>query len=43
VFVNEGEYTLTSTIYPTKKSDGIAMCAEGDIHISRIEKWNIEV
>ncbi|MCR6109504.1 glycoside hydrolase family 32 protein [Bacillus sp. A301a_S52] len=43
VFVNEGEYTLTSTIYPTKKSDGIAMCAEGDIHISRIEKWDIKV
>ncbi|WP_058309094.1 glycoside hydrolase family 32 protein [Gracilibacillus massiliensis] len=43
VFANQGKYTLTSTIYPTKKADQILISAEGDIEIDRLDKWDIEV
>lgn len=43
VFANQGKYTLTSTIYPTKKADNIKITAEGEIEIVSLDKWDIEV
>lgn len=43
IFVNEGQYTLTSTIYPKEKADKIKVFAEGEIEILRLEKWDIGV
>lgn len=43
VFVNDGEYSLTSTIYPTKKADKIKFIAQGEIEIINVAKWDIEI
>ena len=43
VFVNEGEYTMTSTIYPINTAEKVIVQADGEIRIDNLEKWNIEV
>ena len=43
VFVNEGEYTMTSTIYPINTAEKVIVQADGEIRIDNLEKWDIEV
>lgn len=42
VFINDGEYTMTSTIYPTRKASQINIGVEGEMLIKQIEKWDMK-
>ena len=41
VFVNDGEYTMTSTVYAPENAQGISFYSDKQICVN-IEKWDIE-
>ena len=43
VFINQGEHTLTSTIYPREKADKCKLYGRGNIIFEQLRKWDIEL
>ncbi|GAA5416818.1 sucrose-6-phosphate hydrolase [Paraliobacillus ryukyuensis] len=43
VFINEGEHTMTSTIYPTKTARKVTLRAKGKVEVLQMERHDIEV
>jgi beta-fructofuranosidase len=41
VFINDGEYTMSSTVYAPKNAQGISFYSDKQIY-ANVEKWNIE-
>lgn len=41
IFIQEGEYTITSMVYPIGKDYGIEFMASGTTIIEKLEKWDI--
>ena len=41
IFVNDGEYTMSSTVYAPENAQGISFYSDKPTYVS-IEKWNIE-
>lgn len=41
IFINNGEKTMTSTVFPSKESVGIEFFSEGEVKMTNLCKWDI--
>jgi len=42
VFINEGEKVMTGRIYPSEKSTGVLLFANGPVEIVQLKKWGLK-
>lgn len=43
IFINDGEFAMSSTVYPKSKNYGIEFFSDAEVEIKKLTKWKIEI